>query len=53
MKDDQDAVVYFTEARHIMAKAGFNLRSWNSNSEKLRQLTANENVFDKEEFTES
>ena len=35
----------------MINKARFNLRSWTSNSEKLRKLAEHENVLDKDEFT--
>ncbi|XP_071132834.1 uncharacterized protein [Mytilus edulis] len=51
LNTEDDAIVYFKEARKLMNKAGFNLRSWTSNSEKVRTLAATENVLDTDEET--
>ena len=36
LSEEEDAVEYFSTARSLMAYAGFNLRSWNSNSQCVR-----------------
>ncbi|XP_063415856.1 uncharacterized protein LOC134697507 [Mytilus trossulus] len=40
------AVTYFKEARQLMLNAGFNLRSWTSNNENVRNLAIKEDVLD-------
>lgn len=42
---------YFHEARDLMSRASFNLRSWASNSDILRQLAKSENVLDPQHVT--
>lgn len=37
---------FFRDTRALMGSASFNLRSWNSNSEKLRELAATQNILD-------
>ncbi|VDI29119.1 Hypothetical predicted protein, partial [Mytilus galloprovincialis] len=49
--DENEALNYFTEARQLMLKAGFNLRSWTSNNEQLRQQAAKEDVLDTDKQT--
>ena len=45
--DSKEGVVqYYTQARIIMAKAKFNLRSWSSNSPDLQQLVVEEKTED-------
>ncbi|VDI78848.1 Hypothetical predicted protein [Mytilus galloprovincialis] len=46
MNKEGDLLTYFKDARSFMAAAGFNLRSWSSNSAKLLQLAKEENVLD-------
>ena len=48
---EDEAVRYFKEARNMMNEAGFNLRSWTSNSRKVRQQAEVENVLDTDEYT--
>ena len=43
---EAEAVDYYTRARSILDKAKFNLRSWSSNSEKVRQSAHRDNVAD-------
>ena len=43
---EQKAVEYYKEARSIMSSANFNLRSWSSNSTKLKAIAAQENTAD-------
>jgi hypothetical protein len=38
---------FYSESRELMSSAGFNLRSWSSNSEKLRIQAINDSVLDK------
>ncbi|VDI05321.1 Hypothetical predicted protein [Mytilus galloprovincialis] len=42
---ESDALNFFEQAREMMSKAGFNLRSWNSNSIKVRQQAVSQTVF--------
>ena len=51
VESDDEALTYYTEARQIMAEAGFNLRTWSSNSDKLRNLAREENVLDMDRNT--
>ncbi|XP_071176408.1 uncharacterized protein [Mytilus edulis] len=39
-------VTYFKKARQLMFNAGFNLRSWTSNNENVRNLAIKEDVLD-------
>ena len=43
---EAEAIDYYTRARSILDKAKFNLRSWSSNSEKVRQSAQRDNVAD-------
>ena len=43
---EEELVQYYTQARTIMGKAKFNLRSWSSNSKRLQQLAAEEKTGD-------
>ena len=43
---EAEAVDYYTRARSILDKAKFNLCSWSSNSEKVRQSAQRDNVAD-------
>ncbi|XP_053406534.1 uncharacterized protein LOC123530253 [Mercenaria mercenaria] len=45
-ESESSACTYFKGARCLMRKAGMNLRSWTSNSEKLRSLAAADGVLD-------
>ncbi|XP_006815261.1 uncharacterized protein LOC100378611 [Saccoglossus kowalevskii] len=40
-----EALDYFNEANSLMKSGGFNLRSWSSNSEKLRAVSANDETL--------
>ena len=51
IQTEEEAVNYFKEARNLMNKAGFNLRSWTSNCQQVRVLAEAENVLDTEENT--
>ncbi|XP_063436767.1 uncharacterized protein LOC134718204 [Mytilus trossulus] len=51
MNKEEDLLTYFKEARSLMAGAGFNLRSWSSNSAKLLELAKEENVLDTDKYT--
>lgn len=42
---------YFEASRALFDKAGFNLRSWTSNSQTLRELATKLNVSDKDKIT--
>ena len=44
---EAEAIDYYTKARSILDKAKFNLRSWSSNSEQVRQSAQRDNVADK------
>ena len=45
---EEQAIQYYAEARSIMAKAKFNLRSWASNSNAVQRLAIMDNVIDKD-----
>lgn len=45
---EEQAVQYYKEARSIMNRAKFNLRSWASNSHQLRSLSKAEGTVDKD-----
>ncbi|XP_060597510.1 uncharacterized protein LOC132751365 [Ruditapes philippinarum] len=47
-QQEQDLLNYFRYARTLMSEAGFNLRSWTSNSSKLCELAVAEKVLDKD-----
>ena len=44
--DESSALQFYRESRSLLQKGGFNLRSWNSNSAKLRELAYRENTLD-------
>ncbi|VDI67966.1 Hypothetical predicted protein [Mytilus galloprovincialis] len=44
--DEDDLMQFYRDSRCLLQKRGFNLRSWNSNSNRLRQLAKTENVLD-------
>ena len=49
---DEDTVAdYFRDSRDLMSSAGFNLRSWNSNSDRLRMIAESEDVLDSDKVT--
>ncbi|VDH95441.1 Hypothetical predicted protein [Mytilus galloprovincialis] len=48
LQNEDEANTYYKEARTMMKEAGFNLRSWTSNSENIRTLAKTENVLDKD-----
>ncbi|VDI57329.1 Hypothetical predicted protein [Mytilus galloprovincialis] len=41
-----DLMQFYRDSRCLSQKEGFNLRSWNSNSNRLRELAETENVLD-------
>ena len=43
---ENEALKYFREAKSVMSKAGFNLRSWSSNYAKLRQEAESEHILE-------
>ena len=47
-ENEADLLKYFEESRKLMAKAGMNLRAWNSNSAALRSQAAIDGVLDAE-----
>ncbi|XP_060588234.1 uncharacterized protein LOC132743696 [Ruditapes philippinarum] len=47
-QQEQDLLTYFRYARALMSEAGFNLRSWTSNSSKLCEYAVAEKVLDKD-----
>ena len=49
--DENTVIEYFWDTRNLMSSAGFNLRSWNSNSCRLRSLAEAENVLDSDKIT--
>ncbi|XP_053390230.1 uncharacterized protein LOC128553138 [Mercenaria mercenaria] len=48
---ETDVISYFHQSRDLMSEAGFTLRSWNSNSHKLRDTARQLNILDKDEVT--
>ncbi|XP_060570545.1 uncharacterized protein LOC132728870 [Ruditapes philippinarum] len=50
-EDENQALAYFHDSRKLMSSANFNLRSWNSNSQKLRNLALNYDVQDRDKIT--
>ena len=51
IEDEETAIRYFYESRKTMSVAEFNLRSWSSNSDKIRELAKEENVPDGDQST--
>ncbi|VDI53094.1 Hypothetical predicted protein [Mytilus galloprovincialis] len=51
MDSEEDAIKYFNESRELLKQGGFNLRSWMSNSDKLRDLALSEKVLDADKVT--
>ncbi|XP_045157295.2 uncharacterized protein LOC123523710 [Mercenaria mercenaria] len=49
--DEGTVADYFRDTRDLMSSAGFNLRSWNSNSNRLRGLAEAEDVLDSDKVT--
>ena len=50
--DDEDSVMeYYKESRESLRQGEFSLRSWNSNSKRLREIARNENTLDSDERT--
>ncbi len=45
---EDDTLSYFRHARDLMTEAGFNLRSWTSNCERLIDVARSENVHDRD-----
>ncbi|VDI78048.1 Hypothetical predicted protein [Mytilus galloprovincialis] len=43
---EDDLMQFYRDSRCLLQKGGFNLRSWNSNSNRLRELADTENVLD-------
>ncbi|XP_045160905.2 uncharacterized protein LOC123525818 [Mercenaria mercenaria] len=48
---EADVLRNFRESRDLMSAAGFKLRSWNSNSILLREMTTHHNVLDEDKVT--
>ncbi|XP_052212246.1 uncharacterized protein LOC127831317 [Dreissena polymorpha] len=48
---EMEALTYFREARDLMTTAGFNLRSWMSNTPRLRELAEAEGCLDHDTIT--
>ena len=44
--DEESAVKYYRQARNIMSKAKFNLRSWTSNKQYIKTVAQYDNVAD-------
>ena len=51
VQTEDDAILYFNDARNLMVKARFNLRSWTSNNQKLRSLAETDKVLDTDDHT--
>ncbi|VDI23103.1 Hypothetical predicted protein [Mytilus galloprovincialis] len=43
---EDDLMQFYRDSRCLLQKGGFNLRSWNSNSNRLRELADTRNVLD-------
>ncbi|XP_053398142.1 uncharacterized protein LOC128556615 [Mercenaria mercenaria] len=50
-EDENQTLAYFQDARVLLSSANFNLRSWNSNSQRLRNLAATNDVLDTDNIT--
>ncbi|XP_053373003.1 uncharacterized protein LOC128546473 [Mercenaria mercenaria] len=50
-EDGNQTLAYFQDARVLLSSANFNLRSWNSNSQRLRNLAATNDVLDTDNIT--
>jgi hypothetical protein len=48
---EMEALTHFRKARDLMTTAGFNLRSWMSNSPRLRELAEAEGCLDNDTIT--
>ncbi|CAG2245571.1 unnamed protein product [Mytilus edulis] len=44
--DEDDLMQFYRDSICLLQKGGFNLRSWNSNSNRLRELADTENILD-------
>ena len=44
--DEIELIDFYSNSRDLLQRGSFNLRSWNSNSEKLQHLARNDNVLD-------
>jgi hypothetical protein len=51
LPQEETAIEYFQKSRDIMSSAGFNLRSWTSNSAELRQTALASGVLDSDQVT--
>ena len=51
--DEQLLLQFYTDSRQIFQQAGFNLRSWSSNNETLRQVLEQEGTQDKDSETKT
>jgi hypothetical protein len=49
--DENTIIKYYHDTRDLMSSAGFNLRSWNSNSCHLRALSKADDIHDSDEIT--
>ena len=45
-QSEEDVILYYKDAKHIMSEANFNLRSWASNSQKLQALAKTDGILD-------
>ena len=43
---EEDLLMYYTQSRDIMGQAKFNLRSWSTNSNKLKEITKSDKTSD-------
>ncbi|XP_053388885.1 uncharacterized protein LOC123544379 [Mercenaria mercenaria] len=48
---ESDTLAYYRNARNLMLEAGFNLRSWSSNSQQMRNLAESEKVLEADDTT--
>ena len=51
LSNETDVLRFFQDTRCLMADAGFNLRSWNSNSAQLRSLATDQDALDSDKLT--
>ncbi|XP_071180616.1 uncharacterized protein [Mytilus edulis] len=48
--DKQSLLKFYTESRKLLSEAGFNLRSWNSNSTELQNIAGRDKIGDNDDI---
>ncbi|VDI38544.1 Hypothetical predicted protein [Mytilus galloprovincialis] len=48
--DKQSLLKFYTESRKLLSEAGFNLRSWNSNSTELQNVAGRDKIGDNDDI---